>query len=85
MSDPICLYIKASVKLEAAVGPNNPNGLAAASILTLIMVLKIFKNLKNPPFYILVNCAFENLISVHVWLVKALRRFATYLLVNNNL
>ena len=39
------------------------------------------KNLKNPPFYILVNCAFHNLISVHVWLAKALRRFATCLLV----
>ena len=43
------------------------------------------KNLKNPPFYILVNCVFDNLISVHVWLAKALRRFATCLLVKNNL
>ena len=38
------------------------------------------KNLKNLPFYILVNCAFDNLISV-----EALGRFATCLLVNNNL
>ena len=46
------------------------------------MVLKI---LKNPPFCILVDCAFDNLISVDVWLAKTLRRFATCLLVNNNL
>ena len=43
------------------------------------------KNLKSPPFHILVNCVFDNLISVDVWLAKALRIFATYLLVNNNL
>ena len=43
------------------------------------------KNLKNLPFCILVNCAFDNLISVDVWLAKALRIFATCLLVNNNL
>ena len=43
------------------------------------------KNLKNPPVYILVNSAFGNLISVDVRLAKALRRFATCLLVNNNL
>ena len=41
------------------------------------------KNLKNQPFYILVNCAFDNLISVNMWLAKALRRFATCLLVKN--
>ena len=43
------------------------------------------KNLKNPPFCISVNCAFDNLISVDAWLEKALRRFATCLFVNNNL
>ena len=29
------------------------------------------KNLKNSPFCILVNCAFDNLISVDVWLAKS--------------
>ena len=43
------------------------------------------KNRKNPPFFILVNCAFYSLISVDVWVAKALRRFGTCLLVNNNL
>ena len=43
------------------------------------------KNLKDPPFCILGNCAFDNLISVNAWLAKALRRFATCLLVNDNL
>ena len=42
------------------------------------------KNLKSPPFCILVNCASDNLISVDEWLAKALRRFATCLFVNNN-
>ena len=38
------------------------------------------KNLKNTPFCILVNRAFENLISV-----DAILRLKIYLLVNNNL
>ena len=79
------LYIKASVKLEAAVRPNNPNGLAAAFNRGNLDFNNGPKNLINPPICILVNCAFDNLMSVHVWLAKALRRFATYLLVNNNL
>ena len=37
------------------------------------------KNLKNPPFHILVNCAFDSLTSVDVWFAKALQRFATCL------
>ena len=32
------------------------------------------KNLKNPPFCILVNCAFDNLILVDVWLAKGLTK-----------
>ena len=43
------------------------------------------KNFKNLSFCILVNCAFDNLISVDVWLAKALQILATCLLVNNNL
>ena len=42
------------------------------------------ENLKKPPLCILVNCAFDNLILVDVCLAKTLRRFATYLLINNN-
>ena len=30
------------------------------------------KNLKNPPFCISINCVFDHLISVDVWLAKAL-------------
>ena len=83
--DPTFLCIKASVKLDAAVRPNNPGGLAAAFNRGNPDFNNGAKNLKNPPFYILVNCTFDNLISVDVWLAKALQRFATFLLVNNNL
>ena len=42
--------------------------------------------LRNPPDCIILNNrAFDNLISADKWFVKALRRFATCLLVNNNL
>ena len=40
------------------------------------------KNLKYPLFWILINCAFDNSISVDVRLAKALRIFAICLLVN---
>ena len=41
---------------------------------------------RNPPnCTMLDNCVFDNLISVDVWLAKALRRVVTYLIVINNL
>ena len=41
---------------------------------------------RNPPDYIILgNWVFDNLISVDKYFAKALRRFATCLLVNNNL
>ena len=43
------------------------------------------KNFKNPPFCILVNCAFESLISADVWLLNAFQRLKVCLLINNNL
>ena len=43
------------------------------------------KNIENPPFRILVNCVYDNLISVDEWLAKTLQRFVPCLLVNNNL
>ena len=68
--DPTFLCIKASVKLEVAVRPNNPNGLAAAFNNGNPDFNNGAKNLKNPPFYHLVNCAFDNLISADVWTAK---------------
>ena len=69
----------------AAVRPSIPNGLITDFNKGNPDFDNGAKNLKNPPSCILVNCAFENLISVDVWLAKALRIFATCLLVNNNL
>ena len=60
--DPTFLCIKASVKLEAAVRSNNPNGLAAAFNNGNPDFNNGAKNLKNSPFYILVNFAFVDLI-----------------------
>ena len=69
----------------AAVRPSMLNGLIAYFHKGNQDFNNSAKNLKNLPFYILVNCAFGKLISVDVWLAKALRVFATFLLVNNNL
>ena len=78
------LFIAASAADAAAAIPSIPNGL-----IDFIKGNPDFnngaKNFKNPPFCILVNCAFDNLISVDAWLGKALRKFATCLLVNSNL
>ena len=79
------LFIAASVADVAAVRPNIPNGLITDFNKGNLDFNNGAKNLKNPPFCILVNYAFDNLISVDVWLAKALRRFATCLLVNNTL
>ena len=81
-SEDFFLFIAASVADAAAVKLSIPNGLITDFNKGN---LKNLKNLKNPTFCTLVNCAFDNLISVDVWLPKALRRFGTCLLVNNNL
>ena len=69
----------------AAVRPIIPNGLITDFSKDNLDFNNGAKNLKNPPCCSLVNCAFDNLISVDVWLAKDLRKFASYLLVNNNL
>ena len=74
----------ASVADAAAVRPSIPNGLITDFSKRNPDFNNGAKNLKNPPFCILVNCAFDSLISVDVWLAKALQRFATCLLVDNN-
>ena len=79
------LFIAASVADAAAVRPSTPNGLITDFSKGNPDFNNGAQNLKNSPFCILLNCAFENLISVDVWLAKALRRFATCLLFNNNL
>ena len=79
------MFIAATVPDAAAVSLSIPRGLSTNFDKGNPEFNSSAKNLKNPPFCILVNCAFDNLISVHVWLAKALRRFATCLLVNNNL
>ena len=81
-SEDFFLFIAASVADAAAVKLSIPNGLITDFNKGN---LKNLKNFKNPTFYTLINCAFDNLISVDVWLPKALRRFGTCLLVNNNL
>ena len=78
------LFIAASASVAAAVRPNVPNGIITDFHKGNPDFNNGAKNLKNPPFCILVNCAFDNLISVDVWLEKALRIFATCLLVNKN-
>ena len=81
--DKIFLCIPASAADVAAV---NPNG-----IKLFINGNPVFshgpKSLpRNPPNCIVLdNCVFDNLISVDVWLAKALPRVGSYLLVSNNL
>ena len=72
------LLIAASVADAAAVKASIPRGLIIDFNKGNPDFNNAVKNLKNPPFNI-------NLISVYVWLAKALRRFATCLLVKNNL
>ena len=72
------MFIPASAADAAAV---NPNG---------IKISPFFNNgprslPRNPPdCYILDNWGFDNLIPAEELFVKALQRFATYLIVNNN-
>ena len=79
------MFIAASVADAAAVKSNIPSGLITDFNKGNPDFNNGAKNHKNPPFCILVNCAFDNLISVNMCLAKALRIFATCLLVNNNL
>ena len=65
------LFIAASVANAAAVKPNIPNGLTTDFNKGNPDFNNGIKNFKNPPFCILVNCAFENLIPPDVWLLKA--------------
>ena len=70
----IFLFIVASVAGAAAVKPNIPNGLTADFNKVNPDFNNGIKNFKNPPFCILVNCAFQNLISTEVWLSNAFLR-----------
>ena len=56
------LFIAASDADTAAVRPNIPNGLVTDFNEGSPDFNNGAKNLKNPPFFILVNCAFDNLI-----------------------
>ena len=60
------LFIAASVADAAAVKPNIPNGLTADFNKGNPDFNNDIKNFKIPPFYILANCAFDNLISTDV-------------------
>ena len=79
------LFIAASVAEAAAVKPSIPNGLTTDFNKGNTDFRNGIKNFKNPPFCILVNCAFENLILAYVWLFNAFLRLKVCLLVNNNL
>ena len=65
------LFIAASVADTAAVKPSIPNCLTTDFNKGNPDFNNGIKNFKNPPFCILVNCAFENLISADVRLLKA--------------
>ena len=87
----IFFCIPASAADAAAVIPKGIKTLLANGLITFsINGNPVFSNgsnnlPRNPPDCILDNWVFDNLISVDKWLAKALRRFGTYLLVNNNL
>ena len=76
----------------AAVSPKGINALLANGLITFfIKGNPVFSNgpsnlPRNPPDCIIFdNWAFDNLILADKWFEKALRRFETCLLVNNNL
>ena len=79
------MLLAASVADAAAVKPSIPNGLTADFNKGNPDFNNDIKNFKNPPFCILVKCAFENLILADVWLLKAFLRLKVCLLVSNNL
>ena len=85
------LCFPASVADAAAVNPNVIKRLLANGLTTFFNNGNpIFSNgpkslPRNPSDYIILdNWAFDNLIPIDKLFVKALRRFATCLLVNNN-
>ena len=79
------LSIAASAADAAAVKSSIPNGLTKDFKKDNPDFNNEIKNFKNPPFYILVNCAFENLISPDVWLLNAFLRLKVCLLISNSL
>ena len=86
------LCIRASAADAAAVNPKGIKTLLANDLITFfINGNPVFSNgpsnlPKNPPDCIILdNWVFDNLISADEWFAKALRRFATCLLVNNNI
>ena len=79
------LFIAASAADAAAVKRNIRNGLITDFNKDNPDFNNGAKSFKNPPFCILGNCAFENLISADVWLLNAFLRLKICLLVNNNL
>ena len=86
------LCIPASAADAVAVNPRGMKTLLANSLITfLINGNPVFSNgpsnlpRNTPGFIILDNWVFDNFISVDKWFEKAVRRFATCLLVNNNL
>ena len=64
------LFIAASAADAAALKPNIPNVLTTDFNKGNPDFNNGIKNFKKRPFCILVNCAFENLISADVWLLK---------------
>ena len=64
----------ASVADAAAVKPSIPNGLTTGFNKRNSDFNNGMKNFKKPPFCILVNCAFKNLILADVWLLNAFLR-----------
>ena len=88
----IFFYIPASAADTAAVNPKGIKTFLANGLITFyINGNPVFSNgpsslPRNPSDCIILdNWVFDNLISVHKWFAKALPRFATWLLVNNNL
>ena len=88
----IFICIPASAADAAAVYPKGIKALLANGLITFFIngnpvVSNGPSNLPRipPDCIILDNWVFDSLISVDKWFAKALRRLATYLLVNNNL
>ena len=79
------LFIAASVADAAAVKPSIPNLFATDFNKGNPDFNNDIQIFKNPPFCILVNCAFDNLISTDAWLANVFLRLKICLLVNNNL
>ena len=88
----IFLYITAPAADAAAVNPKGIKTFLANGLITFfISGYPVFSNgprsqPRNPPDYIILDIwVFDNLISFDDLSAKALRKFTTWLLVNNNL